>query len=297
MRPVLPADGHVHTQWSWDAVDGSMERTCARAVELGLPGVAFTEHADHTAWTVLADDLAQNPHLAGFVTDRDAAGGAVGGTLSPPRLDSDGYLASVARCRDRFPDLRIITGVELGEPHWHRDAVALLLEAGRFDRVLGSLHCLPDGDKFSEPPNLFRQRPAADVVRDYLAELPRLIEGCEAFAVLAHIDYPTRYWPADAGPFDVHAFEDEFRHALRVLADSGRALEVNTRGALRPDLVRWWREEGGQAVTFGSDAHDPTGLARGFTGATAMVEAAGFRAGLHPDDFWTVSSSRALRTP
>ena len=40
---VLPAGGHVHSEWSWDAYVGSMERTCARAVELGLPAVAFTE--------------------------------------------------------------------------------------------------------------------------------------------------------------------------------------------------------------------------------------------------------------
>jgi histidinol-phosphatase (PHP family) len=38
---VLPADSHVHTEWSWDAPDGSMERTCARAVEIGLPAIAF----------------------------------------------------------------------------------------------------------------------------------------------------------------------------------------------------------------------------------------------------------------
>ena len=28
-----------------------MERSCALAVELGLPSVAFTEDADHTVWT------------------------------------------------------------------------------------------------------------------------------------------------------------------------------------------------------------------------------------------------------
>lgn len=31
-----------------------MERTCARAVELGLPAVAFTEHADYTLFTTSA---------------------------------------------------------------------------------------------------------------------------------------------------------------------------------------------------------------------------------------------------
>ena len=39
---IQPADGHVHTEFSWDAPGGSMERTCARAVHLGLPAVAFT---------------------------------------------------------------------------------------------------------------------------------------------------------------------------------------------------------------------------------------------------------------
>ncbi len=34
---VLPADGHVHTEWSWDAPNGSMERTCARAVKYAFP--------------------------------------------------------------------------------------------------------------------------------------------------------------------------------------------------------------------------------------------------------------------
>jgi histidinol-phosphatase (PHP family) len=251
---------------------------------LGLPAVAFTEHADHTAWTVLASEV--DEHVAPFV-DQASADGTVGGTLSPPRFDVDGYLACVQRCRDLFPSLRIITGVEVGEPHWHADAVARLLGAGGFDRVLGSLHCLPDGDQsFSEPPNLFRQRVAADVVRSYLAELPRLIDGSGVFAVLAHIDYPVRYWPTSAAPFDVFAFEDEFRHALRVLADGGRTLEVNTRGPLRPEIVRWWREEGGRSVTFGSDAHDPGGLARGFDDAVAMVEALGFAAGRHPYDVW-----------
>ena len=33
-----------------------MEATCARAVELGLPAVAFTEHVDHTRWLVAESD-------------------------------------------------------------------------------------------------------------------------------------------------------------------------------------------------------------------------------------------------
>ena len=278
---VLPADDHVHSEWSWDAPGGSMERTCARALDLGLPAVAFTEHADYTAWIVLAGELDDHEHLKAFVTSD--------GTLAPPALDLDGYLECVQRCRDQFPQLRIISGVELGEPHWHSGVAASLLKAGQFDRVLGSLHCLPFEAGFSEPPNLYRRRSAAEVVREYLAEVPRLIKGFDAFAVLAHIDYAVRFWPSQAGPFDPREFEDEFRHALRELADSGRALEVNTRGQVHPEIIRWWRDEGGTAITFGSDAHDPTALAHGFHEAVAVVEAHGFTSGRHTHDFWTRS--------
>jgi histidinol-phosphatase (PHP family) len=273
---ALPADSHVHSEWSWDAPDGSMERTCARAVEIGLPAVAFTEHADYLTWPVTASDF--DERLRPLITPD--------GTLTPPKLNLNGYLECLQQCRDRFPDLRIISGVELGEPHWHSDVVGKLLDAGQFERVLGSLHSLPIGQQFFEMPELYRRRPAPDVVREYLAEIPRLIASFEAFAVLAHIEYPVAYWPARAGPFDPNSFRDEFRQALRALADSGRALEVNTNAPLHPEIVGWWHEEGGEAITFASDAHDPTRLARGFAEAAATVEAYGFRPGRHPYDFW-----------
>ncbi len=277
---TLPADGHVHSEWSWDAkAAGSMERTCARAVALGLPAVAFTEHVDFTPWPLQADVL-DDEHM--FLMDYVNAEGL----LVPPLFDADGYLADVQRCRDLFPQLRIITGVELGEPHRHPEVVARLLAGGAFERVLGSLHSLPIGGGFAEPPHHFRHRPPAEVVRHYLAEIPLLVAGSAVFGVLAHVDYAIRYWPEQAGPFDPYAFEDEFRHALRALAEGGRELEVNTGGPLHPELVRWWREEGGQVVTFGSDTHSPNGLARRFAEAVAMVEAHGFRPGRHPYDRW-----------
>jgi histidinol-phosphatase (PHP family) len=275
---TLPPDSHVHTEWSWDSPDGSMERTCARAVEIGLPAVAFTEHADYTGW--FASDMFEYEHLRQFATP-DCV-------IPPPELAATGYLACLERCREKFPGLRIISGVELGEPHWHGEKVRTLLHAGQFDRVLGSVHNLANGEHFSEPHELFMHEDAAVVMRNYLAEAAKMISSCGTFGVLAHIDYPVRYWPDDATPFAPNAFEDEFRLVLRLLADSDRALEVNTRVPLHPEVVRWWRAEGGRAVTFGSDAHDPSWLANGFPDAVAMVEAIGFRPGRKPYDVWTL---------
>ena len=265
---ILPADSHVHTEWSWDARAGDMVATCARAIELGVPAVAFTEHVDHTDWF-------QEP-------DSDVA---------PAPFDAAGYLAAVAECRDRFPGLRILSGAELGEPHWHADAVARVLAAGGLERVLGSLHCLPlpDGSGYAEPPRLFAVRDDEDpagVVRDYLRETVALVEGSDAFAVLAHVDYPLRAWPAAAGPLDVTRFEDKLRDVLGALAASGRALEVNTRRPLEIDVVRWWHDEGGDAVSFASDAHSPDALAHGFADAVRLAESCGFRPGRSPVDLW-----------
>lgn len=272
----LPADSHVHSEWSWDAPLASMERTCAQAVRIGLPAVAFTEHLDHTVWPVAVDGPYATEHLTAMASPD--------GLLVPPPFDAAGYLAAIETCRDRFPDLHVLSGLELGEPHWHADACATVLGAGTFDRVLGSLHCLPDGDGFAEPWGIYPHRPADEVVREYLGEVVRLVAADDAFAVLAHIDYPVRTWPD--GRFEPAAFEEEFRVALRSTARSGRALEINTRLPLDPTIVTWWYEEGGEAVTFGSDAHVPAVVGRGFREAAAMAEAHGFRPGRHPYDFW-----------
>jgi histidinol-phosphatase (PHP family) len=256
-----------------------MERSCLRAVEIGLPAIAFTEHLDHTSWPVATDGPYADAHLTAMA--------APDGTLKPPAFDAAGYLAAVERCRDRFPGLRILSGLELGEPHWHPAACAKVLDAGQFDRVLGSLHCLPDRDGFAEPWAIYPHRGAAEVVRHYLIEVINLVTVSNAFSVLAHIDYPIRWWPhQQAGPFDPGVFEEEFRNALRATAQSGRALEINTRIPLQPTILTWWHQEGGTAVTLGSDAHMPSAVAHGFTEAAQMARAHGFRPGKNPYDLW-----------
>ena len=108
------------------------------------------------------------------------------------------------------------------------------------------------------------------------------------FNVLAHCDYPRRYWPASrAGGYAETDFEEEYRTVFRALASSGRALEVNTRSPLPSvDLVRWWWQEGGEAVSFGSDAHQPFRVGEHFDRAVDVAEAASFRPGRDHFDFW-----------
>jgi histidinol-phosphatase (PHP family) len=253
-----------------------MQRTCARAVELGLPAVAFTDHAEFAgfAW---AGRPVPTAWRVTVTPDRQ---------LVAPPFPVEEYLRGVETCRERFPGLRILTGVELSEPHRHGPAVADLLQRGRFERVLGSVHALVDrGEPVPVVDDLFARAPA-QMMRRYLTEVTAMVTTSDAFAVLAHIDYAARYWPAAAGPFDPGAFEEEFREALVALADSGRALEINTVLPMAPVVVQWWHDVGGDAVTFGSDAHDPDTLARRFADVSAMAQANGFRPGRNPFDLW-----------
>jgi hypothetical protein len=64
------------------------------------------------------------------------------------------------------------------------------------------------------------------------------------------------------------------------------ACEINTKVPLAPELVRWWGDAGGESVSFGSDAHRPRDLARGFSAAAEVALSCGFRPGSDPADLW-----------
>jgi histidinol-phosphatase (PHP family) len=274
---VLPPDDHVHSEWSWDTTAGSMERTCRRAVELGLPSVAFTDHAEFGPRVLTADPDAPDGLLPS-VQD---------GPLRPTELDVSGYLATLEECRQAYPQLRIRSGVELSEPHWHVDEAAALLARGGFERVLASVHSARVGAGYADVSSRYDHQPPYDVVRDYLLEATAMVEGSGSFQVLAHIDFPVRYWPqTEAAPYDPRRHEEEHRHLLRALVASDRVLEINTRVPLHPQVLAWWREEGGSAVTFASDAHRPDALAAGFAEAVRVARAAGFRPGSDPYELW-----------
>lgn len=279
----LPADSHVHSEFSWDtggpasAARGTMEATCARAVRIGLPGLFFTEHLDlEDSWFSDHEDF--DDHEAHLLGDD--------GLVEVPRFDAEGYFASIERCRAAFPQLRIGTGLEFGQPHLRLEAAGRQLDLDRFDRIIGSLHTLEFEGWRAEPNTLFRRLPADEVVRRYLAEIPALVAGEAPFEVVTHLDYAVRYWPEEElGPFDPRTVERELRAAMEAIAESGRALEMNTR-RLWSWMPQWWSEAGGRAISFGSDSHAPSTLAHGFPEAVAMAEGYGFRPGHRPEDLW-----------
>jgi len=242
-----------------------MERSCERAIEIGLPGIAFTEHAD---WVTIHD----GQHM----------------------LDIAGYHQAIERCRAKFKNLRILSGVELGEPHWYPEPTRAVLAAGPLDRVLGSIHCVRIADDIVDA-SQFRLRPADEqpgAIHEYFRETLAMVESNEPFETLAHLGYPKRYWPPDMQPYREQDYEDEIRAILTAASRRGLVLEANTTRGEEDKLcpgqtvLRWWYEAGGEAVSFGSDAHGPDKVAGGFGLATQVVQAAGFKPAADPMSLW-----------
>jgi histidinol phosphatase-like PHP family hydrolase len=139
----LTGDGHVHSEWSWDTggpgsdAAGTMQAMCRRALKIGLPALAFTEHLDLTGWVVDQEDLLD--HLRPLVGDD--------GLLTPDPLDVGDCLENIDRCRRQFPELRILSGVEFGQPWipqwWSEEggrAITFASDAHTTDALAGNFY-------------------------------------------------------------------------------------------------------------------------------------------------------------
>ncbi len=247
---VLP-DYHVHSLFSCDAHD-SVDALCRRALELGVREMGISEHCDYHPLD----------ECRGYFQ---------------PEL----WWKAIEACRQEYgTGLALRAGLELGEPHLFRAQIGTLLEDYPWDYILGSLHWVKERIIFN--PDYFEQ-PAKLAYRDYFIELLQMVKKGE-FDILAHMDIVKRYGFDCYGPFDPRRWEGEIRAVLNELARSERALEVNTSTLRRPvsetsptsTILRWFREEGGRFVSFGSDAHKVQDLASGWQQAASELRTAGF---------------------
>ncbi len=246
-------DYHVHTCFSCDS-EARMAAACSAAIAHGVTEIAFTDHVDF-------------------------------GPGDPPdsRLRPAEYMAEIERCRARYGDrLTVRAGAEVGEPHLFAEQAASVLNRGDFDFVLGSAH-YADGMQPAWREAFFEQ-PLSQAYESYFRQVVRLTAEGD-FDVLAHLDLIKR----DARRFGKtyngsEPYADMIRAALRSLVERGKGLEINTSplrlGQPEPcpslQVLRWYRELGGEILTFGSDAHTPGAIGSRFDVALEMARSAGF---------------------
>jgi histidinol-phosphatase (PHP family) len=250
---LIPFDYHMHSKFSCDC-RVSMADMCREALRKGIPEIAFTEHFDRIRTGMCFD-----------------------------KYDPAAYFKGLEAARAEFgpQGLTIKAGVEVGEIHLNRGEVDAVLDAYAYDLVLGSLHWVRGENIFERP--YFEKRSHQEAAHAYFQELAEMVDG-GGFTIMSHMDVLKRMGYQVYGRFDITDYEDDVRQVLAACIRRGIAPEINT-SALRMavnqahptiEVLRWYREMGGERLTIGSDSHNPTQLGYALDRALRMAQDAGF---------------------
>ena len=256
---MIQSDFHMHTEFSTDS-SVSVRTMLDEAVERGLKTVCITDHLD-----------------VDYPPDEELGD-------APFLFDLERYFSELTALREEYSgrlDVRI--GVELGlQPHLGKTCGEL---AGKypFDFVIGSLHLIHGMDPYYG--TIFEGRTDAEVYREAFRETIRCLENISSFDVLGHLDYVVRYGRCQAQEYSYREFADEIDEILKMLVSAGKGLEMNMAGIKyglgftnpHPEVLRRYRELGGEIVTVGADAHQPEHTGYAFEKAGDILKSCGFR--------------------
>ena len=103
--------------------------------------------------------------------------------------------------------------------------------------------------------------------------------------VYGHIDYVVRYGPNKDKYYSYEDYSDVIDTALSMCIEHGVGIELNTGGLAyglkhpnpREDVIKRYRELGGEIITVGADAHKPERIAYEFSKAGEILKQCGFK--------------------
>ncbi len=247
---MITSDLHTHTSFSSDS-DQPMEGAVLAMIGRGLKTVCFTEHMD-----------------------MDYPGGEF-------LLDTPAYRTELVRLRDKYSGrIEILFGVELGLMDYLAPRLRDYLSEWDFDFVIGSSHLVGGIDPYE--PEYFSANGDYNGILRYFESILANIKVFDDFDVYGHLDYVVRYSAAKSYcPADYRELLDEI---LQTLISMGKGIELNTAGLKyglgwahpHPDVLRRYRELGGEIITVGSDGHKAEHYAWEFERAADILRAAGF---------------------
>ena len=254
------ADCHSHSDCSFDGtVD--MSRMCARAEALGLAYYAVTDHCE-------CDQYEGSEQFGGrkyYDVVRRA-------------------YRELEENQARFPRLRLLKGIELGQPLQNLPAALDALDGRQYDFVIGSLHNIANMPDFYHLGNQAFEADELDrVFHAYFKEIYEMLEWGQ-FDSLAHITYPLRYLCKPGEHPSFAKYQAELDDIFRKIIADGKALEFNTSRLLKTDapilpdreIFARYKALGGTRVTLGADAHCTENIAKGIPEALDLLRALGY---------------------
>lgn len=261
-------DCHTHTQFSVDS-EADIGLCIKRAAELGLAAYAITDHCECNRWY-------SKEHYPDETTYQYFDFGK----------DFENSVSAVTELKNKHGDeLNLICGVEMGQATHDFEIAEKIVSDTRLDFVLASMHQLPKTEDFCFIDySSYTTDGIYELCQSYFEELYKLSVWGK-FDVLAHLTYFMRYLKLKAGiDLDISRYDDIITDIFRVLARSGKGLEINTSGIRQgfgdcfPSLkyVKLFRDMGGEIVTIGSDSHTVEDIAANSADGIEIARAAGF---------------------
>lgn len=245
-------DYHVHSNFSADS-ETPMEKTIEKAIEMGLEEICFTEHIDY--------DYPDESIVFEF--------------------DLNQYDKKIKQMQSAYGDhISVKKGIEVGvQPHLlnrYND----LLENEMFDFIICSMHTSERKDLHSG--NFFANRYVDDSYRAYYEELLYCVRNYKHYNVLGHIDLVKRYKKQESS--SSNDFHDIIRQIFKETIHDGKGIELNTSGARYGmksgmpslDILKLYKDCGGEILTLGSDSHVESTLAYDFSESLELIKSIGF---------------------
>jgi histidinol-phosphatase (PHP family) len=159
---MLPADYHMHTPLCHHAV-GEPTDYAARALEVGLTEIGFSEHApmirdDWDNWRMSMNNVAQ-------------------------------YIAKVEQARRDHPALTIKIGLEVDYLPGHEDWIRKLADLHEWDYFIGSVHYVSDTFAIDDPSKIDEWKSSGPfpIWQEYFRRLT-LAAGSGLFQIMGHPD-------------------------------------------------------------------------------------------------------------
>jgi len=249
---MLP-DYHFHSDFSGDS-NTPMRSQIEQAIHLGMDSLCVTDHHDY---------------------DVDSS---IDFTLDP-----DLYFRTMSELQEEYKgqiDLRI--GIELGlQPHLTQ-YYSGLLKRYAFDYVIGSTHFVNRKD--AAYPDFFEGRREEEAYLQYFKATLENVRMKDAYDTAGHMDYIVRYGPNKTTFYSYGAYQDIIDEILKTVIENGNGIELNTAGYRKgigqpnpsKDIIKRYRQLGGEIITVGSDAHIPQDLGADFKTAKELLKHCGF---------------------
>ncbi|NBI92251.1 histidinol-phosphatase HisJ family protein [Lachnospiraceae bacterium] len=259
------ADYHVHTRFSDDSVY-PMEQVVKDAIAMGLEEICFTDHVDYG----IKEDW-DCGHPIQYREDAPLA-----------NVDYPAYTALIKEMQDKYSGrIRVKMGMEFGMQMHTVSKYEELFARYPFDFIILSVHQVEDKEFWTQ--DFQRGRSQKEYNERYYEEMGHLVNAYSDYSVLGHMDLIVRYDEEGIYPFD--KIEPMVSEILKRVIERGKGIEMNTsyrRYGLKDttpsmDILRRYRELGGEIITIGSDSHEPEHLGTGIEGAKKVLKDLGFR--------------------